>query len=438
MNTSLRINFLSKMLNKFKVYKTKDFYFFLINISFFLMLFVPTRFQLPRGVLLLIIGIYSIINFQKFKPKLAKNVFFSSLICLTYTVISLIIGLFNNNPGLIPSITTAFIWPMFFIWIISCNKDIKTIDNLMNVFVIGFLANTILIFLLIIFFVVNTNFLYLVEPFRKIFDFRASLYGSEIAFNLISMGSFVFANGYFFSRVYNFNSSTIINRKTKVINIILYILSTIVLLISGRRGFFIGSIFGALLIIYISHITKIKKISRHFFVNIFILLSLGISTFIIYLKINNIDLYTYFLEILQNFNLFNLESVSPKRYDDLINLTNIFKSSPFFGNGLGFSISPPTVITQQLFSYEIQYLQYLAGFGIIGFSVYGLYIFWIVYKCINLSIRDANFSYRLMPIISGLITFLVTNSTNPYLLKFDFLWVIFIPIGYINLLSMKK
>ena len=42
-----------------------------------------------------------------------------------------------------------------------------------------------------------------------------------------------------------------------------------------------------------------------------------------------------------------------------------------------------------------------------------------------------------MPLVSGMIALLTANITNPYLGKFDYFWVIFLPLGYVNLISLK-
>jgi hypothetical protein len=38
----------------------------------------------------------------------------------------------------------------------------------------------------------------------------------------------------------------------------------------------------------------------------------------------------------------------------------------------------------------------------------------------------------MLPVLAGMTCFLIANATNPYLGKFDCLWVIFLPIALIN------
>jgi hypothetical protein len=38
----------------------------------------------------------------------------------------------------------------------------------------------------------------------------------------------------------------------------------------------------------------------------------------------------------------------------------------------------------------------------------------------------------MLPLSVGLAAFLIANATNPYLLKFDFMWALFLPLALIN------
>ena len=38
----------------------------------------------------------------------------------------------------------------------------------------------------------------------------------------------------------------------------------------------------------------------------------------------------------------------------------------------------------------------------------------------------------LAPVLVGMVSFLMGNAADPYLEKFDYMWVIFLPLGFIN------
>ena len=131
----------------------KNFSYFgdsIIYLSFFLMIIFPTSFQNIRAIFLLIIGLVTLSNFKKLNPKLSGKIFLFTTICFTNTFISILIGLINDNPGLIPILRTTFIWPLFFTWLISCNNSLERLDRLQKIIEIGFIVNLILLIIMIL------------------------------------------------------------------------------------------------------------------------------------------------------------------------------------------------------------------------------------------------------------------------------------------------
>ena len=70
--------------------------------------------------------------------------------------------------------------------------------------------------------------------------------------------------------------------------------------------------------------------------------------------------------------------------------------------------------------------------GISGFMVYSLAVGWIVWQGIYLARKDREFASMFLPLVTAMSGFLIMNATNPYLAKFDYLWVIFLPVALIN------
>ena len=65
-------------------------------------------------------------------------------------------------------------------------------------------------------------------------------------------------------------------------------------------------------------------------------------------------------------------------------------------------------------------------------------ILWIYLKGIQILKYNSDLSPYMLPLLVGLSCFLVANATNPYLQKYDYLWVIFLPIAIINLHYQRK
>ena len=107
-----------------------------------------------------------------------------------------------------------------------------------------------------------------------------------------------------------------------------------------------------------------------------------------------------------------------------------FFRHPIFGNGLGF-VSKMVRDPAMPWAYELTYVKLLASFGIVGFFVYGIILFMLT---INLIKKDK--TKEIIPFIFSTIIMLIANFSNPYLTRFDNMWIIFIPLIIFN--TLKK
>ncbi len=429
-------NFKEAYNNRMKnLFISKNYFNSLIYISFFLMLIFPTRFQLFRATPLAIIGLYSLIKIRSFIPKLYSTIFNLTIICLFNIIISIAISIYNQNIGLVPMLSTNLIWPLFFTWLIACNKKIDILDNLQKIFIFGFIINSIL---LLFFISLASNFI-LIDSIRKLFDFRFDIVNFA-GFNIISMGSFIFGFGYFFSRVYIFSFSTYISNKEKILNLLCLFLSIALLIFSGRGGFWLGAIASIIFTVFSTHFTNIRRLNINIWKTPQIyFISLIVLIFLFY----NYDFSGFIDNFTKNF-IYAFQWSEPsniaqyKRFIDFQQLIQRWQSSPIFGVGIGFTITEASVERVQDIGVELQYVQYLAAVGIFGISIFIFYLSWIIKSLISISNLDNFYSYRLLPLAAGMISMLSANATNPYLAKFDYFWIIFLPLSYINLIFMNQ
>jgi hypothetical protein len=125
------------------------------------------------------------------------------------------------------------------------------------------------------------------------------------------------------------------------------------------------------------------------------------------------------------------EASSSVRFLQAASLWGAFTESPLIGHGLGSTVD--VVRSHDTpWAYELSYLALLMNVGFVGFLVYTGAVVWIALKGIQLSLRNPEFAKLFIPLITALCAFLIMNATNPYLAKFDYLWVIFLPAALIN------
>jgi hypothetical protein len=121
-----------------------------------------------------------------------------------------------------------------------------------------------------------------------------------------------------------------------------------------------------------------------------------------------------------------------ERRQQLIALSNGWLQRPFWGAGLGASALGSIRSETMPWSYELYYLSLLYQTGIVGFTAYAAGVAWIFWKGITI-IREGGELGRLMiPMLVGCAGFLIATATNPYLDRFDGLWVLFLPLAIVN------
>ncbi len=120
------------------------------------------------------------------------------------------------------------------------------------------------------------------------------------------------------------------------------------------------------------------------------------------------------------------------RIDQFWVLLEGWAESPLFGNGIGAQADAMIRDSETPWGYELSYLVMLFSLGLVGFAVYALFVRWIYRKGIAVIRSGGTRGMLMLPVLVGTTSFLLANAVDPYLGKFDGLWVIFLPLGIIN------
>jgi hypothetical protein len=114
-------------------------------------------------------------------------------------------------------------------------------------------------------------------------------------------------------------------------------------------------------------------------------------------------------------------------------LIDAWTGSPIIGSGVGAAGASYVRDPSQPWAYELSYVALLYQTGVLGLALYASGMGWIFWTAIRMIRSGHPLGLQVFPVLVGTMAFLVGNATNPYLAKFDYLWVIFLPVAYINL-----
>ena len=127
-----------------------------------------------------------------------------------------------------------------------------------------------------------------------------------------------------------------------------------------------------------------------------------------------------------------------RREEQYAALLDGWSENLILGGGHG-SYVPASLRSETMpWAYELYYLALLYQTGVVGMTFYTAGVLWIYWMGVKI-IREGGVLARMMfPTLVALSCFLIASGTNPYLPRFDGLWVIFLPVALINFWLLNR
>lgn len=399
----------------------------------FLLIFLSLT--LPTSITLLKIGILFCLIFlliiNKDKIVFDKEIF---LLTLLYTLVGFVwsfYGLLFDNPGGLRVLTVMGIYPLLFLalsfWITIYNiNNIAKLFFVISIFIVVIQASFILSSLGIL-----PLFIYDVLKTLSDNSDGISIGDAHILFTLPNVSSLIFLIPFF-------SAFILLSNKLEIKSLILVLVMLVLILLTGRRAFFLSYGFSLVFLVFISLYLR-KDLQTNIFKKLFVVMLFFVMSLFAFISFSGIELQIYiekFYSILDfSSNDSNLERVYQFRalYEGIAN-------TPLFGSGAG-AAAEYTRSSEQPWAYELSYVAFIFHYGMLGFMIYlsGIvYIFVSLLKICKDKIVSRDVKVSIVSFLAGFVAFLVVNSTNPYLMKFDYMWVIFIPVMIINAYKIEK
>ena len=397
-------------------------------ILFSLILIFPTEqliIKLPFLVIVLFSWMFSVL-YRKiifFKPIL----FLISLI-VAKGIIWTIYGYLNGNSGAVKVINVNITWYLLYTILILKIRQFKDFNLILRTLILSGL-----IFALIDLYLVAMTFKILPEiNFLDIFSEDTFYFGMRSGFPYLQtnhLNNLIFIYPLTFTLLISPNGPQSLFLSNKWFLKVFLFLQIILMFLSGRRIMWLILFLGPFFVFILKYLASRK---RHFFLFKYVIkyyLFIGIIlVFSISFLFINIELSIPLIS--ENFsNAFNSNEEST-RFDQNAILLSKFYESPIFGHGAAAEITGYKRSIESPWAYELSYQDDLFKTGILGFSFFVIFILGIFYLGFKLIKKD---DFIILGLLSGLLSFLVANGTNPFFSSFDYYWPYFITLSYINL-----
>lgn len=394
-----------------------------VGFFFFLMIILPTTFQLQRGIFLggiiLCAGIGGMYN----KWRISKNIFILWLLTVSFGAFSIWLGYINGAPGAFRVSTVYIIWPLVYIIFIGLCHNPRTIIVFEKTLILGIWVSGLMLIILLVGALIGQG-----QLINIIFSFQGTnfgFYGGYIELTSYNMATLIYGLPFLITLFFSPNYQTLGIKRWSVAGAI--IISLIICAVSGRRVFWLMFLVTPLIVWGLFFLARNEIHKKHFVIAI-ILLTIAVSFSSLFFHIEYSSIVEYFFLA---FNIVSDDSATI-RSQQFFSLMEQWSKSPLLGHGLGASVDTMIRSDEMSWAYELSYVALLFQVGILGVLIYTFSVIWIYYEGIKIVRARKDASPIILPFLAGLSGFLLVNATNPYLAKFDYLWTIFLPIAAIN------
>ena len=404
------------------------------------MLLFPQEFRgIKMGVMFVILlSISKLILENKGKIQFDKFLFTWFFIYFLIGLLPILIGFIRKNPASEKYITVYLLWVvLYFIFSVGISYRPNILMELIRVLKIALILISITgicAFLVYNFYPgLNAVVLFFFDPnYRPGYKFTAIDAQCSVSFIYL----FTFYLTSFFVE----------NVKIKVSQLLIILTGIIFAIATSKRILlFLIALFPFILFIFLLLVGNKSKLNI-FTRKAIYMFSIIIFMFIINIPLQFIDLSSIVQYTKSAFHV-NKEKQAVERIskgdgtyiiDDGANirtkqiksLVEGWKNNPIFGAGAGINAS---VVRSELpGTYEMTYHAMLFERGILGLTLFVILIACLNLIGIKLIRRESIYADYIIASIVAMDIFLVANATNPYLMAYDFMWTLFLPVALLN------
>ncbi|CAN5195530.1 hypothetical protein BH18GEM1_BH18GEM1_01450 [soil metagenome] len=399
-------------------------------VLFFGMLFLPTVYQGPKGFLLAVVtaGI-AFGSLWRGRIGLHPMVLSATLLFCVVGLIFMFLGALRGAPGALRVGTVYVAWPLVYAILVAGSADGRVLTGLMRVLVVAGIAIGLygLSYVLYAAGILPEGLYLRLDQGQSI-----GFYEGFVEVNLYSLASLLFLIPFLLAALVFWQGiSSPVPRGWLWAA---FLFSALLAVLSGRRALLAVLGLSPLVIFFVWCVTpsRLRPKPRS------VLPALGgiilLGGFVgIYLGIAFDLRWQAIVEMVgRGFDFTSLDPSSSARAEQFRVLLDQWTRAPLFGAGHGASAASLVRSDEMPWAYELSYVALLYQTGLAGLIAYSAGIAWIFMMGLRLLHSGQQHALLLAPVLVGTALFLVGNATNPYLVKYDYLWVIFLPVAIIN------
>lgn len=409
-------------------------------ILFFLMLFVPTRYQLIKAILLALVLSIILTNILMHggKIRIHKTV-------LSWTVFYFALGLFwislgfmRDAPGALRVSTVYLLWPLVYTGLVAGISNERILRTIIRVLVFA----TIVIALYSASYILHAagslpEFLYIdIDQGQRI-----GFYSGYVEYNLFNISTLLFLVPFLMSAILTWpkNSDMPVSRRWVWVA---FVSGILLVLLSGRRALLLVVAVSPFIALTLRHFlpksagcARIKNKTPA--IRIFIGCALILVVMVFCLNsIFDFNVRSVSEMFFEGFD-FQYSDSAAKRSMEFFALLDGWSQHPILGAGHGAGVAYNRS-AEMPWAYELSYVAMLYQTGLIGFILYASGVTWIFWMGVRMIRSGHPLAVQILPVLTGTACFLIGNATNPYLGKYDYIWVIFLPVAFINCWLLQR
>jgi hypothetical protein len=403
----------------------------LAYLLFFLMLFVPTSYQVVKAPLLvLLVLMVAAAALGTGRLRLHPAVLLWTVFMMCVGLAFMIRGLLGDAPGAIRVGTVYVVWPLVYTVLVAGASRWQVLSGLARTMVVATLAIAAYCVSYILHVVgLLPSFLYIPLDLGQLIG----LYHGYIELNLYNLSSLLFLVPFLIAVLMTWSDRASLPASRFWLWTAL-VSGGVVVLLSGRRALLLVVSLAPLFTLAGRQLLPVsdRRSSRRVMLGTLAGAGVALVALLVYLNaVYGFSLATVWRVFLVGFD-FGRDVSATARSNQFVALVTEWANAPLLGAGHGASAAGSVRSVEMPWAYELSYAALLFHTGLLGFIAYTSAVAWIYAEGIR-TIRDGGprSAYMLATLV-GLTCFLIGNATNPYLEKYDLMWVVFLPVALIN------